>query len=200
VRGSPCVRCKRATKNPVLRTGLVNVDAGTSAVSVPACGAGLLIGSLEALVHLLMLVHAGCYPSLDVVGPFHFLLIGVDQDRHLLKCEAPAFARGFHGDRCYRSIMKARASGRGRAVRCFWCAASAFRIPRRGVRMPRLPGPQKKFTDPTSSAAKPHRPFPPSSTVSHKEGCSWVRPRGCRSRATSIRSRTANQAPRSPTG
>lgn len=49
VRESPCVRCKPATKNPVLRTGLVNHDAWASAVSVPAYGAGFLIETLEAL-------------------------------------------------------------------------------------------------------------------------------------------------------
>lgn len=121
--------------NPVVSDRVRERSCVCSSLSYPVpYWAGFHIETLEALVHLLMLAHEGCYPSLDVVGASHSLLIGVDHDRPVLKCEAPAFARGFHGDQCYRCIMKARASGRGRAVRCLWCAASAFQGSRRRVR------------------------------------------------------------------
>lgn len=98
------VRDRLKTANPVVADRVRERSCVCSSLSYPVpYWAGFRIETLEALVHLLMLAHEGCYPSLDVVGASHLLLFGVDHDRPLLvplflKCEAPAFARGFHGD------------------------------------------------------------------------------------------------------
>jgi hypothetical protein len=60
------------TANPVVSDRVRERSCVCSSLSVPVLGwAGLLIETLEALVHLGMLPHAGCYPSLDVVGSLH---------------------------------------------------------------------------------------------------------------------------------
>ena len=58
--------------NPVVSDRVRERSCVCSSLSYPVpYWAGLLIETLEALVHLLMLTHKGCYPSLDVVVALH---------------------------------------------------------------------------------------------------------------------------------
>lgn len=58
--------------NPVVADRVRERSCVCNTLSYPVpYGAGLLIETLEVLVHLSMLPHAGWYPSLDVVGSLH---------------------------------------------------------------------------------------------------------------------------------
>lgn len=74
--GIPFAYRVRKTANPVVSDRVRERSCVGSSLSYPVpYWAGFHIETLEALVHLLMLTHKGCYPSLDGVVALHSFVL-----------------------------------------------------------------------------------------------------------------------------
>lgn len=75
VQGSPRVSCPPKSSEPGLADRVRERSCVCSSLPCPVLDwAGFLVEALEAWGHGVMLLHAACYPSLDVVAILHVLL------------------------------------------------------------------------------------------------------------------------------